>query len=132
MNPEITETDQHSLLWQCAGNRECIDLLVDQGVNIHRRSGSDAETALMRATYKGDEECVKRLLAAGADPNLEFTRFANVMLEMDEAMTALIDTAGIDWNRNLGKKASKPVAAGKKRFLAPFNRRLLNPDDKKP
>ena len=46
--PEMTDTYGHSLLWQCAGSRECIDLLVERGVKIDRRSGGDNETALMR------------------------------------------------------------------------------------
>jgi ankyrin repeat protein len=38
---------------------------------VDRRSGSDNMTALMRATYKGDQECVQRLLDAGADPTFK-------------------------------------------------------------
>jgi ankyrin repeat protein/predicted DNA-binding WGR domain protein len=106
LNPEITDGSGNSLLSQCVGNPECIDLLLERGVAVDRRSGRDHETALMRAAYKGDEECVERLLAAGADPTLEFSSFARVMLSMDRQMTAIIETARENWIRGKGKRES--------------------------
>jgi len=113
LNPEITAKDGRSLLGQCVMSPECISLLLERGIDVDRRNSSDGETALMRATYKGDQECVKRLLSAGADPTLEFSPFAKVMLSMNKKMTALIDAARIDWNRNTGTKSSKSAAAKK-------------------
>ncbi|MBS0202518.1 MAG: ankyrin repeat domain-containing protein [Planctomycetes bacterium] len=110
LNPEITAKDGSSLLSQCVMSPECIDLLIKQGVTVDRpdRGG---ETALMRATYMGDEECVKRLLAAGADPTLEFSSFAKVMLNMKVKMKAFIEAARDEWKQNRGKrKSSKSVA----------------------
>jgi hypothetical protein len=99
LNPEITDKKGGSLLSQCVMHPESIDLLVQRGVDIDRRSGRDNATALMRATYMGDEECVQRLLKAGANPTLEFSPFAKVLLDMDEEMTALIEAARVAWNR---------------------------------
>jgi hypothetical protein len=64
LSPEITDADQHSLLWQCAGSRECVDLLLQRSVKVDRRSGGDFETALMRAIYLEDIPAVQRLLEA--------------------------------------------------------------------
>lgn len=113
LNPEITAKGGRSLLCQCVMSPECIGLLVEQGVAIDR-CDEGGETALMRATYMGDEECVQRLLAAGADPTLEFTKFAKVMLGFRAKMTAYIESARDDWNRKLKKGSSKSVAEKKK------------------
>lgn len=99
LNPEVTDKGGNSLLSQCVTHPECIDLLIEYGVDVDRRSGRDNGTALMRATWKGDEECVQRLLDAGANPTLEFTAFAKVMLDMDEEMTEIIAAARTRWNR---------------------------------
>lgn len=115
LNPEITDKDGNSLLSQCVMHPESIDLLIEQGVAIDRRSGRDHGTALMRATWKGDEECVQRLLDAGANPTLEFGSFAKVMLDMDEEMSAIIATARDNWNRNKGKKKPVKKATAKKK-----------------
>ncbi len=116
LNPEITDGSGSSLLRQCVGNLECIDLLLERGVAVDRRSGRDHETALMRATYKGDEECVDRLLAAGADPTLEFGSFARMMLSMDRQMTAIIEAARENWNRDKGTRigSTEPEATNSK------------------
>ena len=37
LNPEILDTEQQTLLWQCAGSAECVDLLVKRGVDLERR-----------------------------------------------------------------------------------------------
>ena len=103
LNPEITDKKGCSLLYQCVVNAECIDLLIQRGVDVDRRCRGD-ETALMRATYVGDEECVERLLKAGANPTLEFSGFAKVMLSMDEEMTEIVEAAQESWNQNKGKK----------------------------
>jgi ankyrin repeat protein len=99
LNPEILDKDGNSLLSQCVVHPECIELLVERGVDVDRRSGRNRETALMRATYKGGTDCVQQLLDAGANPTLEFTSFAKVMLDMDEEMSELIEAARGDWER---------------------------------
>lgn len=103
LDPEITDRSGISLLCQCVSDPDCIDLLVRHGVDVDRRSGKRQATALMVATWKGDQECVERLLRAGADPTLEFDAFSKVMLGMDEDMTALIESARRRWNRKPGK-----------------------------
>ena len=61
----------------------------------------------MRATYMGDEECVQRLLDAGANPTLEFSIDAKLMLEMDDEMTEVIEAAREAWKRNKQRKRVK-------------------------
>ncbi|MCS7465151.1 ankyrin repeat domain-containing protein [Stieleria sp. ICT_E10.1] len=117
LNPEITDKGGNSLLSQCVMHPDSIDLLIEHGVDVDRRSGRDNGTALMRATWMGDEECVQRLLDAGANPTLEFTSFAKVMLEMDEEMTEIIESARTGWNRKKPRKkpAKKSVVRKQKK-----------------
>ena len=51
LNPEITDNSGNSLLSQCVMHPESIDLLIEHGVDVDRRSGRDNGTALMRATW---------------------------------------------------------------------------------
>ena len=92
---------------------ECIDLLLEQGGEVDLINRGD-ETALMRATYMGEEDCVERLLKAGANPTLEFAPFAKVMLDMDEEMTAFIDDACDVWKRSQ-RRSKKAKKASKKK-----------------
>jgi predicted DNA-binding WGR domain protein len=46
LNPEITDDNRQTLLWQCASSVPCINLLMQHNVNLERRSGSQAESAL--------------------------------------------------------------------------------------
>src|SRR5262249_43770072 len=71
LNPQIVDTDHNTLLWQCAGSADCIDLLLKHNVDLERRSGlDDKETPLMRALSAKSVPAVKRLLAAGANPTV--------------------------------------------------------------
>jgi len=97
LNPEITDKAGKSLLCQCISHPDSIKLIASKGVNLDRRCGKDKETALMRATYVGDEDCVKALLRAGADPTLPFSSLAETLLEMDEEMTEIIEEARANW-----------------------------------
>lgn len=115
LNPEIADKGGNSLLSQCVMHPESIDLLVGRGVDVDRRSGRGNSTALMRATYMGDQECVQRLLKAGANPTLEFSGFAKVMLDMDEEMTEFIEVARAAWNRKSRRKKTAKSSAAKKR-----------------
>lgn len=99
LNPDLTAKDGNSLLYQCVRSLDCLNLLLERGAAVDHRTSDDKETPLMRAASVSDEECVQRLLNAGADPTLEFTRFAKVMLSMKEKMTAIIEAARADWNR---------------------------------
>lgn len=99
LNPEITDKSGKTLLSQCVSHPDCIDLIVNKGVEVDRRYDK-AETALMRAVYVGDKECVQRLLDAGANPTLEFTGFAKVMLRMNEKMSAFMEAARVKWIRD--------------------------------
>jgi ankyrin repeat protein len=104
LNPDITAKDGSSLLSQCVQSLDCIDLLLERGAAVDRRTSDDQETPLMRAASVSDDDCVQRLLNAGADPTLEFTPFARAMLRMDEEMTELIETARANWKRKRTKK----------------------------
>ena len=115
LNPEIADKDGSSLLCQCVMNPECIDLMLDQGVAVDRRSGRDDETALMRAAAFGSEACVKRLLDGGANPTLEFTGFAETILKMNEKKRNLIETARAEWSRKQGKKKAQGGKRHRKR-----------------
>jgi ankyrin repeat protein len=115
LNPEVLDKGGNSLLCQCVVHPECIDVLLERGVAVDRRSGRRKETALMRAAYMGDEDCVARLLDAGANPTLEFGPFAKVMLDMDEEMTAVIEAARDDWKRNKQEKQKSKKAGAKKK-----------------
>ena len=104
LNPEITDTEKHSLLWQCAGNHECIDLLVEYGVKIDRRSGGEHETALMRSIYLEDIPAVKRLLQWGANPTVRLSWPIKDKLDSNGALKKLIEKAQIAWRKKKGKK----------------------------
>ncbi len=85
LNPEITDKGGNSLLSQCVTHPDSIDLLIEYGVNIDRRSGRDNGTALMRATWKGDQECVQRLLDAGTFPDVRLQKqLFNVSVAVSE------------------------------------------------
>ena len=94
---------------------DCIDLLLERRVTVDRRSGRDRATALMRATWMGDEECVQRLLDAGANPTLEFDSTARAMLDMDEQMNAIIEAARVDWSQNRQQRKTTKKAGAKKK-----------------
>ena len=115
LNPEITDKEGNSLLCQCVMNAECLDLMLDQGVAVDRRSGRDDETALMRAVGFGSEVCIKRLLDGGANPTLEFVGFAQTILKMNEKKNAIIEPARADWPRKQRKKKNVKKATAKKK-----------------
>jgi len=117
LNPEITDKDRKSLLCQCVVHPECIDLLLEKGADIDRRSGREDVTALMQAIHQGDKECVEWLLDAGADPTLEFISFTETMLSLYGQIDAIIKTARKNWKPTKGKrkKAKKPTVKKKKK-----------------
>jgi len=116
LNPEITDSEGYSLLWQCAGERECIDLLAEHGVDINRRTGNcfdfrtrvQGETALMRAVFCEDFPAVERLLQLGANPNVKFSdRTRSGSYDRDTKVWKAIDKARVKWRKNKGKKRKK-------------------------
>jgi hypothetical protein len=112
LNPEVTDKAGNTLLCQCVSHPDCIDLLVKRGVNVDRRNAKD-ETALMRASYVGQPDCVQRLLDAGANPTLEFSSFAKVMIGMDQEMNAFIESARAKWHRQ-NSTPKKPTSKKQK------------------
>jgi ankyrin repeat protein len=60
-------------LWAAcyAENSDCIEALVDAGVDINHQNSASGATALIFAASSGRETVVEQLLAAGADPHLK-------------------------------------------------------------
>ncbi len=96
LNPNITDKKGNPILSQCTPHPDCLRLLVKAGAKVDMPN-REGETALMRATYVGDIDCVKVLLDAGANPTIEFTPFARTMMEFDEEITAFIERARKKW-----------------------------------
>jgi predicted DNA-binding WGR domain protein len=114
LSPEIVDKKGNTLLHQCVSNPDCIDLIVKRRIRIDRLNTS-GETALMYATYKGDEECVQRLLDAGANPTLEFKGLAGTFfkMQMNKRMFQFIETAREKWHRKHQRQSEKGKGRGK-------------------
>lgn len=105
LNPEIVDTDQHTLLWQCAGSAECVDLLVKCGVDIERRSRNyQRDTPLMRSLFVKSVPGVKRLLAAGANPTVRLTSDIIREIRRHTELVKLLDSANNKWKLNKTRK----------------------------
>ena len=106
LNPEILDTENQTLLWQCAGSAECVDLLVKRGVDIERRSCLDRrETPLMRAFAVESVPGVKRLLAAGANPTVRLSPSIMINVKYNKELSKLLDSAIKKWkSKKAGKK----------------------------
>ena len=103
LNPEITNCEGKSFLSQCVTHPECIELLLERGVEIDRRSGPQARTALMEAAYRFGGESVEMLLDAGANPTLEFVPGSNALPGIYNDMFQRIVAARKEWRAELGK-----------------------------
>ncbi|QDV22236.1 ankyrin repeat domain-containing protein [Aureliella helgolandensis] len=69
--PETTDVKGNSLLIQAAGNPKCLELLLNEGVNVNRVCDSYfASTALIRAAHLGKRKSVEILLEHGADATI--------------------------------------------------------------
>ena len=65
----------------------------------------------MRAAYVGDVDCVQVLLDGGANPTIEFTPFARVMMEFNDEMTTFVEMARKKWS---ARKRKQGLAVGKR------------------
>ena len=97
LDPNITDKKGNAILHQCAPHPDCLALLLKAGADADR-ANSKGETALMRAAYVGNVDCVQELLDGGANPTIEFTPFARVMMEFNDEMTAFVELARKKWN----------------------------------
>jgi len=74
-NAALDVTDQYgnNALWAAcyADSSDCIDALVDAGVDMDYQNTASGATALIFAASSGREKVVEQLLAAGADPGLK-------------------------------------------------------------
>lgn len=104
LNPEITDTNNQSLLWQCARSSGCIDLLLKQGVDLERRNGEDRETALMRAIFLDSISGVERLLQAGANPTVRLAPYISSKLRFNEKLGKVVENARTKWRRKAANK----------------------------
>lgn len=107
LNPNITDKNGNSILYQCVPHPDCLALLLKAGANVDK-TNSRGETAFMRATYVGDLDCVQALLDGGANPTIEFPPFARVMMRFNGEMTAFVEKAIEKWQVTNRKK--KPGA----------------------
>jgi len=74
-NAALDVTDQYgnNALWAAcyADSSDCIDALVDAGIDMNHQNTASGATALIFAASSGREKVVEQLLAAGANPNLK-------------------------------------------------------------
>ncbi len=111
LNPNICDKKGNPILYQCVTHPDCLSLLIKAGakVDLPNRGG---ETALMRAAYDGDTDCVQVLLDAGANPTLEFTPWAQTMIGFDQEMCDFIEKARKKWT---AKKPKQVKPEGKRK-----------------
>ena len=70
---DVTDQYGNNALWAAcyADSSDCIEVLIDAGVDINHQNSASGATALIFAASSGREKVVEQLLAAGADPNLK-------------------------------------------------------------
>ncbi|MGZ8234119.1 ankyrin repeat domain-containing protein [Methylobacter tundripaludum] len=70
---DVTDQYGNNALWAAcyADNSDCIDTLIQAGVDIDHQNSASGATALIFAASSGRENVVVQLLAAGADPALK-------------------------------------------------------------
>ena len=71
--PDVRDQYGNNALWAAcyADNNDCIDALINAGVDIDHQNSASGATALIFAASSGREKVVEQLLAAGADPSLK-------------------------------------------------------------
>jgi len=74
-NAELDVIDQYgnNALWAAcyAENSDCIDVLIQAGIDINHQNSASGATALIFAASSGRENVVEQLLTADADPDLK-------------------------------------------------------------
>lgn len=70
---DVVDQYGNNALWAAcyAGNSDCIDALIDAGIDINHQNSASGATALIFSASSGREKVVEQLLAAGADPALK-------------------------------------------------------------
>ena len=70
---DVVDEYGNNALWAAcyAENSECIEALVDAGVDINHQNSASGATALIFAASSSRETVVEQLLAAGADPYIK-------------------------------------------------------------
>ncbi len=104
LDPNIADKTGNPILYQCASHPDCLALLLKAGANVDK-TNSRGETALMRAAYVGDIDCVQVLLDGGANPTIEFPPFARVMMEFNAEMTDFVEKARKKWTARKEKQS---------------------------
>jgi ankyrin repeat protein len=71
--PDVIDQYGNNALWAAcySENTDCIDALINAGIDINHQNFASGATALIFAASSGREKVVEQLLAAGADPNLK-------------------------------------------------------------
>jgi len=70
---DVIDDYSNNALWAAcyAESSDCIDALIDAGIDINHQNSASGATALIFAASSGRETIVEHLLAAGADPDLK-------------------------------------------------------------
>ena len=70
---DVVDEYGNNALWAAcyAENCDCMDALINAGIEINHQNSVSGATALIFAASSGREEVVEKLLAAGADPHLK-------------------------------------------------------------
>ncbi|MGZ4995620.1 MAG: ankyrin repeat domain-containing protein [Methylobacter sp.] len=70
---DVLDLYGNNALWAAcySGNSDCIDALINAGIDINYQNSAAGATALIFAASSDRESVVEQLLAAGADPDLK-------------------------------------------------------------
>ena len=94
------------IICSAVGNKECLEILLQNGADLTRRSKECGMNALMEASHAGHTECVKLLLEYGAIPS-ERDKFGGTSLhfacgEGHLEVAKILVASGADINDNNG------------------------------
>ncbi|XP_004711133.2 ankyrin repeat and SAM domain-containing protein 6 [Echinops telfairi] len=116
------------------GQLPLVQLLVERHADVDKQDSVHGWTALMQATYHGNKEIVKYLLAQGADVALRakngYTAFDLVMLlnDADTELVRLLASVCMQVNKDRGRPSPQPAPPHPK-ARQPWSLPVL-PDDK--
>ncbi|MEZ6104976.1 MAG: SMI1/KNR4 family protein [Pirellulaceae bacterium] len=125
LNPEIRDTDRQTLLWQSASSVPCIELLLPLGVDLERRSGSEAETALMRAIFLEAIPAVRRLIKAGANPTVRLPSYTSSVVKRNRELGKVLEQARVAWNKKPKPRPARQANEGTVTTAKPKNKPSL-------